>query len=569
MLAAVQAGTVNELTITQAVARILLQMDLFGLLDDKSNHGVTTVPGDEDARVVQKTSEDAAVLLKNEGGALPLRQSDLKLLAVIGPGAGQTIAIGESREKGLGFPSRQVSPLQALEEYTADVPNKNITYAVANDMTGTPVPATALSHQGAPGLLRTDMKTKQMRVDAQLDFTKSNGQYLLASTSYTWTGTLTVPSEGSYLIYLQVLGASGDLVLDGKQVGQTADLFEHGNVLHPSQDNVLPTTDNLDNVRARIQLAAGEHTLAVSVKGETDGNPVQVRLNWVTPEQQNANFEAAITAAKKTRTAVVFAWGRGRPAFALPGDQDKLIAAVAAANPNTIVVLNTSQPVAMPWLAKVKAVLEMWYPGDAGGPATAAILLGRRNPAGRLPFTWPQRLDQCVANDPAHPERSSSGANHKTYYSEGIYIGYRWFDKQNLEPLYPFGHGLSYTSFQYSALKVAHARDGGLDVSFRLHNVGKRDGDEVPQVYLGAPSEGPSGVQFAVKALAAFDRINLTPGQWRDVTLHVPLRRLQYWSKTANNWAMATGARKVYVAASSRDIRLQEDISMAVAPAAQ
>lgn len=569
MLAAVQAGTVKESAITQAVARILLQMDRFGLLDGKSKHNVTPVPADEDARVVQKTSEDAAVLLKNEDNALPLKEKDLTRLAVIGPGAGQTIAIGESREKGLGFPARQVSPLQALEMYTKDVPDKSITYAAADDMTGMPIPAAMLSHHGTPGLLRTDAKTNRTQVDAQLNFTKSNGRELPAGASYNWNGALTVPGAGSYLIYLQVLGASGRLTLDGKQIGRTAGLFEHGNVLHPSQDNVLPTTDNLDNVRVRIPLAAGQHTLAVSAEGETAGNPVEIRLNWVPPEQQNANFNAAVAAAQKSRTAVVFAWGGGRPAFALPGDQDKLIAAIAAVNPNTIVVLNTSLPVAMPWLSKVKAVVEMWYPGDSGGPATAAILLGRRNPAGRLPFTWPQRLEQYVANDPAHPERSSNGANHKTFYSEGIYLGYRGFDKQNMKPLYPFGYGLSYTRFQYSALKIAHAADGGLDVSFRIQNEGGRSGDEVPQVYLGPPGEAPSGAQFAVRALAAFDRISLTPGESKEVTLHVPLRRLQYWSKTANHWVTAAGAREVYVAASSRDMRLQKSISIAADHVAQ
>jgi beta-glucosidase len=205
----------------------------------------------------------------------------------------------------------------------------------------------------------------------------------------------------------------------------------------------------------------------------------------------------------------------------------------------------------------------MWYPGDEGGPATANILLGKANPAGRLPITWPERLDQMLAQDPTgHPERTNNGVNGKTTYSEGIFVGYRWFDKENLKPLFPFGHGLSYTTFQYSGLKVAQARDGGLDVSFSIRNTGKAAGDEVPQVYLGAPKNAPSGPMFALKALAQFDRVSVAAGQTKAVNLHVEPRRLQYWSATANKWETAKGPRTVFVGASSRDVRLQSDANI-------
>jgi beta-glucosidase len=257
---------------------------------------------------------------------------------------------------------------------------------------------------------------------------------------------------------------------------------------------------------------------------------------------------------------VVFAWGRDRPeVFRLPGDQDQLIREVAAVNPNTIVVLNTSFPVAMPWLDQVKAVVQMWWPGDQGGPATAGILTGRANPAGRLPFTWPRSLDQMLANDPAHPERSNRGVDGRTTYSEGIFMGYRWFDKQNLEPVFVFGHGLSYSSFAYSRPRVVGTTDGGLDVSFTVRNTGRLVGDEVPQVYLGPPEQPTGDTQFAIRALAAFDRISIVPGQSRNVTLHVPLRRLQYWSASQSQWVTASGKRRVYIGASSRDVRLTAD----------
>ncbi len=145
---------------------------------------------------------------------------------------------------------------------------------------------------------------------------------------------------------------------------------------------------------------------------------MQVRLAWLTPEQRAAGYQQAMRAARTAHKVIVFAWSRGRPVFHLPGDQDRLIADIAAANPNTVVVLNISEPVAMPWLPHVKAVLLMWWPGDEGGRASADLLLGRASPAGRLPFTWPRQFAVGPANDPAHPERSSLGIDGKTTYSK-------------------------------------------------------------------------------------------------------------------------------------------------------
>ena len=145
------------------------------------------------------------------------------------------------------------------------------------------------------------------------------------------------------------------------------------------------------------------------MNADGSGDEVQARLAWVTPEMKQRAFADAIEAARTSRVAVVFAWSRNRPAFGLPGEQDRLIAEVAAVNPNTIVVLNTGQAIAMPWLDKVRAVLEMWYTGDEGGWAAANLLTGKTSPAGRLPFTWPRRLEDGPATDPAHPERSSRG----------------------------------------------------------------------------------------------------------------------------------------------------------------
>jgi beta-glucosidase len=243
--------------------------------------------------------------------------------------------------------------------------------------------------------------------------------------------------------------------------------------------------------------------------------------------------------------------------FGLPGEQDKLVEEVAAVNPNMIVVLNTSQPVALPWADKVKAILEMWWPGDEGGWATANVLLGKVSPAGRLPVTWAKHLTDYPASDPRFPERSSFAADGRTVYSEGVNVGYRWFDKEHIEPLFPFGYGLSYSRFAYSRLKVEKASDGGLDVTLTIKNTGVVPADEVPQVYLGGASDAPEGVQFPVRALAAFDRIHLAAGETKTITLHISPRQLQYWSTQEGKWVTAKGARTLSVGASSRDLRLQ------------
>jgi beta-glucosidase len=216
----------------------------------------------------------------------------------------------------------------------------------------------------------------------------------------------------------------------------------------------------------------------------------------------------------------------------------------------------------MPWASKVKSILQMWYPGDKGGYATANLLLGKTNPGGRLPFTWPKSLGQEVAHQPAaHPERTSTGVNGVTTYSEGVDIGYRFFDATNEVPRYPFGYGLSYTTFAYSGLRTASAADGGVNVTINVRNTGAVAGDGVAQVYLGAPDTPPSGVQFAPKALAAYARVTLSPGQTKAVTLHVPVRQLQYWS-TTRGWSTATGTRRLIVGPDERTPALSTTVAI-------
>jgi beta-glucosidase len=438
--------------------------------------------------------------------------------------------------------------------------HSRIQWAVDDDMTGSPIPALALSHDDQPGLARTG--SAGSHTDASVDFTVKGRNALPPNTTATWRGTLRIEQGGSYWLYLQALGTDASLYIDGKRVGVTG-TFQgdvHGDILQANQDNVLPTRDGLDNVRHAVELTAGAHALELRISPDSSNAPVQIRLAWYTPQQRAADHAAAIAAARQAKVAVVFLWARRAPAFVLPGAQNQLVDEICAVNPNTIVVLNTSQPVALPWIRQAKAVLQMWWPGDEGGWATARLLLGTASPAGRLPVTWATRLEDYPATDPRYPERSAEGVAHKTTYSEGVYVGYRWFDQEHIEPLFPFGHGLSYTAFAYSALRLARAADGGLDVSFQLTNTGKVNADDVPQVYLGAPSAAPAGVQFPVRSLVAFDRVHLSAGRSRRVTLHVPQRQFQYWSALDERWLSAGGQRIVSVGASSRDLRLEQSI---------
>ena len=269
----------------------------------------------------------------------------------------------------------------------------------------------------------------------------------------------------------------------------------------------------------------------------------------------------AVAAARAADTAVLFLWnGRGGDQIegelsaVLPDNQAALVDEIVKANPNTIVVLNTGAGIDMPWRSKVRAILQMWYPGQEGGWATADLLLGRANPSGKLPMTFPVKVEDTAALAPGYPERYRGvPEKEQVIFTEGIFTGYRWHDKQNIEPMYPFGHGLSYTTFAYSGLRTV-PREGGVDVSFTVRNTGAVAGSEVAQIYVGPPAREPA--PMAVRSLAGFQRLDLAPGESKTLTVQVPSRQLSYWSESQQSWILAGGRRPFYVGSSSRDIRL-------------
>src|SRR4051794_27358698 len=234
------------------------------------------------------------------------------------------------------------------------------------------------------------------------------------------------------------------------------------------------------------------------------------------------------------------------------GDQDALIEAVAAAQPNTIVVLETGGPVLTPWRDKVKGLVEAWYPGESGGTAIARVLFGDVDPSGRLPVTFPEKeADLPTAGDTSKYPGDASGDVH---YDEGVLMGYRWFDAKKLTPAYPFGFGLSYTSWRYKRLSIKPAGEGA-KVSFDLTNTGSRAGSEVPQLYLSLPQPSSDIVQPPLQ-LKGYRKVSLAAGKTKRVTIPVDSRALSFWDTPAQRWAVAPGCYGVGVGQSSRNIIL-------------
>jgi beta-glucosidase len=271
-----------------------------------------------------------------------------------------------------------------------------------------------------------------------------------------------------------------------------------------------------------------------------------------------SDITAAADLAKAADVALVMVGdneteGRDRPNLSLSGNQDPLVAAVAAANPRTVVVVKSGAPVLMPWLDRVPAVVEAWYPGEEDGNAVASVLFGDVNPSGKLPVTFPR----AETDTPAHTPDRWPGVNGTATYSEGLQIGYRWYDGQGIEPLFPFGYGLSYTTFRFGHLTVNPTRIGatvGVDVT----NTGTRAGADVAQVYVGAPvatGEPP-------RQLKGFQKVFLRPGQTRRLTFTLNRRAFSVWDATEHAWTTSPGRYAVSVGDSSRNLPLHDAVQI-------
>jgi beta-glucosidase len=345
-----------------------------------------------------------------------------------------------------------------------------------------------------------------------------------------------------------LLRNNGTLPLDSSRLHSIAVIGKYATtfVTGGGSGNVHPFsyTDPLDAIRARA------------------GSAVHVTYS------DGSDQAAAVAAARASDVAVVFGGdydteGTDRQCLTLEcpntnGNQDALIQQVAAANPRTVVVLETGGPDLTPWRDRVGALLEAWYPGERGGAAIARILFGDVDPSGRLPVTFPNSAgDIPTAGD---PEKYPGVAN-EVHYKEGVLVGYRWFDAHGLTPAFPFGFGLSYTTFRYSGLSIAPGPPGSVaTVGATVTNTGSRAGVAVPELYLGLPSPAPSVVQ-PPRQLKGFTRVALAPGQSARVTLPLDERAFSYWNTAAERWAVAAGCYPVAVGASSRDLPLSAEIA--------
>ncbi|HKR84033.1 MAG TPA: glycoside hydrolase family 3 C-terminal domain-containing protein, partial [Terriglobales bacterium] len=286
------------------------------------------------------------------------------------------------------------------------------------------------------------------------------------------------------------------------------------------------------------------------------------------------DLDAAASLAKGAEVAIVFAWraeteGGDAPNLSLPGNQNDLIAKVAAANPNTIVVLETGNPIAMPWIGEVRAVLEAWFAGSSGDKALANILFGNVNPSGKLPITFPKSEADLphptiTKPDPAVQPHGPDAWRQalegipafQITYEEGLKVGYKWYDAEKKPVLFPFGFGLSYTTYEYSNLKTT--ADDGMRVSFTVKNTGRRAGTEIAQIYAGLPS----GTGEPPKRLVGWTKVTLEPGESKDVTLKVEPLFLSVFDAQRHAWQKPEGNYTVLVGGSSASLPLQQTVAL-------
>ncbi|MFI6622473.1 beta-glucosidase [Streptomyces sp. NPDC050528] len=520
---AVQNGSLPERYVDRAVRRILGVMERFGLLDGS----VPPRPARDakaGAAVALEVAKAGATLLRNENRTLPLIGSGG--IAVIGPtGTLPFVSGGGSAHV---VPDHADSPLDAIRARAGS--RTRVTYALGEDLFGKAIPASALT----PAF-------------------DSEGQRVGAGQSWQYDGSLTVtePDEWTFVLHFDSAPtARPQVLLDGQELFPIAPGY--GEYFSGGLVSVDP--DGLSVRRKTLTLAQGTHTLKITAEGGDAG--LLFRLRRITGATRAQDVVEAVTAARAARSVVLFAYedateGLDRTTLELPGNQAKLIAAVTAANPRTTVVLNTSSSTSMPWLARTGAVLQMYYPGQEGAAATAAVLFGDCDPGGRLTQSFPvDDTHHPVAGDPLR----YPGVNGIEEYSEGIHVGYRWYDAEGVRPLYPFGHGLSYTSFSYEDAS-ARWNGRGLDVTFTVRNTGRRDGVAVPQVYVGRSPD--LQLDQAVRVLGGYRRLALRGGEWRRITVRVAARTLSSWDAKRHAWVLGSGRRSVWVGASSGDLRVR------------
>ena len=551
---AIETGELPEGTLDRSVARILVVMEKFGHLDKpKPRPAFDKAAGRKAARDI---AEAGAVLLKNDRFILPLKPDALKNIAWIGlPFERPVIGGGGSAQV---TPTQTTSIRQLLG--TAHGIDKPL-YAPGIDTDGNAIPASAFS-----GLTRANDASAARRQNpgfgiindpqirtADINHVAKNG--LVTRIPQIWKGNLVAPVTGRYGIKVQVDGGQASLTIGEKLRASAGGLFGGGASLYRTKDNLLSATIWVDMVKGK----AIPFTLTAAAGGgfgPPDPNAkLQVRLAWVTPARQAEMIASAIKVAKGAPAAVVMVYDEGtegtdREDLSLPESQRALVEAIAATNPNTIVLLHTGAPVEMPWRGRVPAILQLWYPGQEGADATLRLLTGVVSPSGKLPVTFPERIqDGPVTKPEQYP-----GKNGAVVYSEGPFVGYRHYDNARKAVAYPFGHGVTYSQFAYTRLRVAHT-PAGTKVSFSIQNIGDVRATDTPQVYVTRPQRAP--VMLPVRWLAGFTKVTLDKGQRQDVTITIPPTAWRYYDDTSHGWKRLPGNPVVEVGQSSRILLLR------------
>ncbi|WP_410872674.1 beta-glucosidase family protein [Nocardia sp. A7] len=542
---AVRQGEVPESAIDEKVRRILRFATRVGALDDEPAPAPQF--DDEQAReLLRRAAADGMVLVHNDG-VLPLRPQTK--VAVLGPHAAAPRFMGGG--SATVIPSHTTTPLDGLE---AVLPVTH-TPGIRLDDKLVPVPMDLVTdpETGTPGL-----SLRYLDGDAVVDtqHRTAGNLMLFGDTKAADTTTIEIRARlradmaGEWEIGVGTLGLAR-LELDGEQVLEQTIAFEGtdpvGAILYPPQRSVTRRLAEGQEVDVRITVATPPAIPGLGViLGVTFG---------ITRPQRSADeeFAAAIEAARSADVAVVVVGtteqieseGFDRTDLRLPGRQNELVAAVAAVNPRTVVVVNSGAPVEMPWREDVAAVLLAWFPGQEFGAALADVLTGATEPGGRLPTTWPKTIDDVPVLNTTPDE---SGA---LVYSEGIHVGYRAWLKHGVAPAYPFGHGLGYTSWELSELTVS-----GRSCTVTVANTGERAGKQVVQAYL---SREHSAVDRPVRWLAGFATITAEPGETRTVTIELPQRAFEHWTDTG--WAVEPGGFTLHVGTSVIALPLTAEIA--------
>ncbi|MCE5175563.1 MAG: glycoside hydrolase family 3 C-terminal domain-containing protein [Bacteroidales bacterium] len=557
ILKAIEEKAISKKDLDDKIKRILRAYVRSSIPDVNISRSKADINTEKHQDLTCKVAEESIILLKNSNNLLPFDLFKIKKLAVIGPNA-SIARLGGGGSASVS-PFYTVSPLDGLRKLCAG--KTEIVYEEGCGLSGNlkVIDARYLQNNDhstiksglqAEYFTNRDLKGEPAlnTVDHQLNFSWgwSNPKPEISRNGYSvrWSGQIIPPVSGIYKLGISAAECGYRLYVNGK--------LEFDQWLTGGKDN-FESHFTVSSRHIEVAMEAGK-PVDVKVEFYKRMNRNFIRLEWEIPG--NNSIEAARELAKGSDAVVIFAGlsnffeggNNDRKDILLPGDQNKLISQIARTNPNTVVVLVNGSPIGMPWINEVKAVLEAYYPGQEGGNAIANVLFGKVCPSGKLPETFPVKL----SDNPAY--RNYPGVNNEVDYAEGFYVGYRHYDTKAIEPLFPFGHGLSYTQFSYDHLKIKAQRKSHT-VTFNIKNTGGFDGAEVAQLYLRAVG---STEDRPYKELKNFEKIFLKKGESKVVSFVIQKEDLAIFSKNKNKWLVEPGIFEVLVGSSSRDIRLKD-----------